>query len=242
MKEQDRKDVLEKVRGLLRENEDEAAKLGSGRFFKPNETINVYGVKMAVVSKIGKSVFAGIKTLPKDDIFDLCGELWVSGYMEEIAVACIWSHAVHKQYLPADLAVFERWIDAGVHNWAACDSLCNHTVGTFLEMYPEFVAHLKDWARETNRWKQRAAAVSLIVPARKGLFLSDIFEIVDILLPSPDDLVRKGYGWMLKAASEAHQDEVFAFVTARKTTMPRTAFRYALEKMPPERRAEAMKK
>ena len=47
---------------------------------------------------------------------------------------------------------------------------------------------------------------------------------------------------MLKAASEAYQKEVFDFVGSHKTTMPRTALRYAIEKMPQELRKEAMKK
>jgi 3-methyladenine DNA glycosylase AlkD len=109
-------------------------------------------------------------------------------------------------------------------------------------MYPKFAANLTDWSRSKNSWKKRASAVSLIILARKGFFLAEIFEIADTLISDPDDLVQKGYGWMLKAASEAHQTEVFDFVVSRKGIMPRTAFRYAIEKMPPERRAEAMKK
>jgi 3-methyladenine DNA glycosylase AlkD len=47
-------------------------------------------------------------------------------------------------------------------------------------MYPDFISKLKEFAHSENRWVKRAAAVSLIVPARKGLFLNDIFEIADI--------------------------------------------------------------
>jgi len=57
-----------------------------------------------------------------------------------------------------------------------------------------------------------------------------------------DDMVQKGYGWMLKAASETHQEEVFDYIMRRKTGMPRTALRYAIEKMPPGMRAKAMTK
>jgi len=39
---------------------------------------------------------------------------------------------------------------------------------------------------------------------------------------------------MLKAASEAHQAEVFEFVMKNKAEMPRTALRYAIEKIPKE--------
>lgn len=109
-------------------------------------------------------------------------------------------------------------------------------------MYPEHISELKKWATSSERFVKRAAAVTLIIPARKGLFLDDIFEIANILLLDKDDLVQKGYGWMLKAASEAHQQEVFDYLMSKKTVMPRTAFRYALEKMPADLRAEAMKK
>lgn len=47
---------------------------------------------------------------------------------------------------------------------------------------------------------------------------------------------------MLKAASESHQKEVFDYVISKKSIMPRTALRYAIEKMPQDLRAEAMKK
>ena len=109
-------------------------------------------------------------------------------------------------------------------------------------MYPACVSDLKTWAKSDNRWLRRAAAVSLIIPAKKPLFLNEIFGICDILLMDSDNLVQKGYGWVLKAASQAHQKEVFDFVVARKAKMPRTALRYAIEKMPPELRRPAMAK
>jgi len=89
---------------------------------------------------------------------------------------------------------------------------------------------------------KRAAAVSLIVPAKKGQFLKDVFEISDLLLLDEDDLVQKGYGWLLKVASHLHQKEVFDYVMKNKENMPRTALRYAIEKMPQSLRKEAMKR
>jgi 3-methyladenine DNA glycosylase AlkD len=234
--------IVEKVRGFLQENANEEIKISSRKFFKEDEQVNVYGVKSAVVQKIAKVAFAEIKELPKSEVFALCETFWKSEYIEEIGVACEWSYAVRRQYLPTDFSIFEKWVDAYVNNWATCDTLCNHTVGAFLEMYPKFIASLMEWSKSKNRWKKRASAVSLVIPARRGLFLPEIFKIADILLLDSDDLVQKGYGWMLKAASKVHQTEVFDFILSRKGIMPRTALRYAIEKMPPERRAEAMKK
>ncbi|MGE5423190.1 MAG: DNA alkylation repair protein, partial [Ignavibacteriales bacterium] len=129
-----------------------------------------------------------------------------------------------------------------VSNWASCDTLCNHTIGTFVEMYPEYLSRLKTWAKSDNRWLRRAAAVTLIIPAKQGMFLADIFEIADIMLLDKDDLVQKGYGWMLKEASKKHQQAVFDYVVKHKSNMPRTALRYAIEKMPEELRKAAMQK
>jgi Predicted DNA alkylation repair enzyme len=154
----------------------------------------------------------------------LCEELWQSGYLEESVVACIWAESLHKQYEPTDFKIFERWVHDYLTNWADCDTLCNHTIGYFVMMYPEYVTGLKEWAMSSKRFVKRASAVTLIIPARKGLFLDDIFEIANILLLDKDDLVQKGYGWMLKAASEAHQKEVFDYVVSRKSVMPRTAY------------------
>ncbi len=89
---------------------------------------------------------------------------------------------------------------------------------------------------------KRAAAVSLIIPARRGGFLSESMEIADLLLTDTDDMVQKGYGWLLKEASRRHIDEIFSYVMKNKKKMPRTALRYAIELMPVDLKAEAKKK
>lgn len=232
--------IIDQVRASLRESADEKTKSGSQHFFK--EKILFYGVKVPSVQKIARSCFKQISAESKSVIFDLCDVLWESGYIEESFVACEWAYALRKQYEPADFVKFEKWISHDVNNWASCDTLCNHTVGDFVMIYPDYLSRLKEFAKSDNRWMRRAAAVTLIIPARKGLFLEDILEIADTLLQDGDDLVQKGYGWMLKAASESHCREIFDFVMQRKAVMPRTALRYAIEKMPADMKKEAMLK
>ena len=113
---------------------------------------------------------------------------------------------------------------------------------TLIQKYPEIVGEMKSWAISENRWLKRASAVSLIVPAKKGLFLQDALEICDLLLTDGDDMVQKGYGWLLKEESRKHQKKVFNYVIMNRKIMPRTALRYAIELMPKELKAEAMKK
>lgn len=235
-------DIITDIRQALIYSIDLKALASSERYHKPGEAPKVHGVRMGNVSKIGKEGFKQIRHLQKQNIFELCETLWQSGYLEEAVIACIWTESLHKQYEPADFKRFEYWVHNYLTNWADCDTLCNHSIGTFVMMYPEYIAELKKWATSSKRFVKRAAAVTLIIPARKGLFLNDIFEIADILLLDTDDLVQKGYGWMLKAASEAHQQEVFEYVMSKKAEMPRTALRYAIEKMPVDLKSEAMKK
>lgn len=234
--------IIQQVRQALRDCIDQKALQSSDRFFKPGEQAKVYGVRMVEVGKIAKEFYKTVSHQSKAEIFSLCEELWQSGYLEEAVVACECAYSLRKQYEPNDFEVFERWLSLYVDNWASCDTLCNHTIGTFVEQYPQFLSRLKAWTISENRWVRRGAAVTLIIPARKGLFLEDILEIATTLLHDQNDLVQKGYGWMLKATSEAYQEEVFDFVVRHKATMLRTALRYAIEKMPADMREEAMKK
>lgn len=232
--------IVKKIRQELKASGDEKTRESGKNFFK--EKIKLYGVKTAAVKKIGREYFKEIKGWKKQDILDLCEELWQSGYMEESFIACNWSYYIHKDYEPADFKVFEKWVNSYVSNWASCDTLCNHSIGEFVGMYPEYISELKKWCRSDNRWVRRASAVTLIIPARHGKFLNDIFDIADILLMDKDDLVQKGYGWMLKAASQAHEKEVYDYVMSKKDIMPRTALRYAIEKMPVELKKKAMER
>jgi 3-methyladenine DNA glycosylase AlkD len=231
-------DVLTQIRQELAQSADAHTRQTGQRYFK--EEIKLYGVKTALVSTLSKKYFPIIRERSKAEILRLCEDLWASGFMEESFIACSWAELLHKRYQESDLQVFEHWLEKYVSNWASCDTLCNHTVGTYLEMYPAQVGVLKTWAVQENRWLKRAACVSLIIPARKGMFLEDIFEIACLVLVDRDDLVQKGYGWMLKSASQYHQEAVFQFVLRHKERMPRTALRYAIEKMPVELKKEAM--
>jgi 3-methyladenine DNA glycosylase AlkD len=224
----------------LEQNVDPSPKRSPQSFFK--EEVQFHGVKSSIVGTIARQRFGQIQEHGKTGVFVLCEALLQTDYGEEAAIAFDWAYRLRNEFEPADFTVFERWLTKYVNNWAKCDTLCNHTVAAFVEIYPEFVERLKGWTASDNRWLRRAAAVTLILPARQGQFLKDIFEIADRLLTDADDLVQKGYGWMLKEAGKAHQREVFDYILARRAVMPRTALRYAVEKMPDDMRRRAMAK
>ncbi len=231
-------ELISQIKDEFIQNADPKTKESAKRFFK--EEILVYGLSSKKTNEIAKKFFP--KDNSKAEIFELCTILFQSGYIEESFIACNWSYRMQKQFQPEDFIIFENWVKNYISNWATCDTFCNHTIGEFIIKFPEFINELILWTDSENRWVKRAAAVSLIMPARKGLFLEEIFQISNKLLKDQDDMVQKGYGWMLKVASQTHQKEVYDYVLKNKKDMPRTALRYAIEKMPPEMRKKAMTK
>lgn len=232
--------TIRNIRAELSNSADEATRAGASRFFK--EPVRVYGVKSAVVRSIAGKYWKQVANLEKERIFWLCEELLRTDVCEDAFVAADWAPRLADRFEPGDIAIFEGWIERYINNWAKCDSLCNHTVGELARRFPECLPRIVGWTGSANRWMRRAAAVSLIVPAKKGKFLPEVFEIADRLITDGDDMVKKGYGWLLKEASRLHQSEVFDYVVGHRQVMPRTALRYAIELMPKEMKAEAMKR
>ncbi len=234
------KKILSDIRRELKKNIDLAHKEGEIRFFK--EPIKTYGVRTPITRRIGRERWLEVKDLGKQKIFYLCEELLKSGYMQEATIAFAWAWRLQNQYEKKDGEIFNLWLKKYVSNWAECDDFCARAFGFFVFQFPEFLPELNNWAKSKNRWLRRASAVILIYSVRRKKHLDKIFEISDILLEDKDDLVQKGYGWTLKEASNQYQDKVFKYVMRHRNKMPRTAFRYAIEKMPPSLKKQAMEK
>lgn len=206
------------------------------------ETPKLYGVPTPLVRKLSSQFFKEIRKEPKEKILLLCEDLLGSGYTEERTIAFDWAFRVRRQYEESDFYLFKSWLEEFVHTWGACDDLCTHALGAFIHQFPEFTQVLKKWTQSPNRWMRRASAVALIYSIRRKEFSENVFETADLLLTDEDVMVQKGYGWMLKEASNHYSEAVFSYVMRHKDGMPRTALRYAIEKLSPRQRKEAMQK
>ncbi|MCJ7701102.1 MAG: DNA alkylation repair protein [Anaerolineales bacterium] len=225
------KQVLQKLRLSLEKTQEDETKLRGSK-----------ALHTSVLRNIARYGFQEIKTLPKDQVFALCEQLLASGDGPERLIAFQWAFRIRKQFDPEDFGRFERWLSEFVTGWGSCDDFCTHAFGYFIYAYPQFIPNLTRWTRSTNRWFRRGGAVVLIYAIRRGKNFQAAFEIADRLLTDPDDLVQKGYGWMLKEISNLEPEAVYNFVLERKDRMPRTALRYAIEKLDPQSRAAAMAK
>lgn len=232
--------IVQDIKNELRENIDEQYRQSIQRFFK--EEIKLLGVKTPVFRKITQKYFSAIQDRPKQEIFGLCEKLLESGFMEELGVAFDWAFRLRDKFEKKDFAILESWLKKHVTNWGVCDNLCCRALGYFIYKFPEYFPKVKKWAVSKNRWVRRASAVVLIYSIQKKKSLAPVFEIADILVLDKDDMVQKGYGWMLKVASNHEPNKVFEYVMRHKREMPRTALRYAIEKLSPDLRKQAMAK
>ena len=198
------------------------------------------GVRTPQIHKIAGQHYQSIKSRSIDDRLDLSGRLLATRIYEHKIVAFRWAHLARREYAIEHLAVFTKWLDEYVDDWIDCDDLCIHVIGEFFSKYPEAADEAIRWTTSANRWVRRGAAVSLVLPVRRREHLALALRVADELLNDEEDLVRKGYGWLLKVASASYPEEVFSYVMDRRERMPRVALRYAVEKLPKQMQRQAM--
>ena len=231
-------EIVAAVRKELKKHVDLAYRDGERKFFK--EAIRNIGVRMPKRRQVANQFWLQVKLLPKKERWQLIDKL-LSGFNEEFTVGSDWLWRSRAIFDSSDLAVFDNWIKQYVDNWAKCDGFCTHSVGYLINQYQPQARKIFGWTKSKNRWFKRAAAVSLIFPfGRPKKYLPQIIKTALVLLEDKDDLVQKGYGWMLKEAGNHNQAEVFEFVMKHKSKMPRTALRYAIEKFPRKLKQQAM--
>ncbi|MFH0874438.1 MAG: DNA alkylation repair protein [archaeon] len=125
--------IIKKIREELINSTDDKTKESFQRFFK--EKVVCYGVKTGAVGKIARKYWQEIKDKDKKEIFSLCETLYLSDYTEEAFIVSFWGANFDKISEPDDLAIFEKWIDKYINNWAKCDGFCNHAVGDLIAKY-----------------------------------------------------------------------------------------------------------
>ncbi len=234
-------DIIQEIHQELKQNIDEKYKTDSVKFYKagfrPGE---YYGVRTPIVRKLASKYWKELKSKEKKEVFKLCEKLLSSRKNEPVTIAFQWALCCKKDFEKSDFGVFENWLEKYVNEWGSCDDLCSGTLGELVLQFPDLLLKVFNWTKNENMWFRRASAVCLIRSLRSGKYLNQAFKTADTLITDKEDLVQKGYGWMLKEASNKFQKEVFDYVIKNKTKMTRTALRYAVEKLPTGMKKKAM--
>jgi 3-methyladenine DNA glycosylase AlkD len=120
-----------------------------------------------------------------------------------------------------------------INNWDLVDVGCPYVVGGYLFDKPRDV--LYELARSESLWERRTAIVSTSYFIRKG-DVADTFKIAEILLDDDEDLIHKATGGWLREAGKKDLRRLLGFLDRYAATMPRTALRYAIERLDKDKR------
>ena len=120
-----------------------------------------------------------------------------------------------------------------INNWDLVDRSAPYVVGGYLFEKPRDV--LYKLARSKNIWERRTAIVSTYYFVRQG-DVADTFEIAEILLQDDQDLIHKATGGWLREAGKKDRKRLLGFLDKHAATMPRTALRYAIERLDKKQR------
>jgi 3-methyladenine DNA glycosylase AlkD len=130
-----------------------------------------------------------------------------------------------------------------INNWDLVDLSAPKIVGDFLFNYYQdkqipVLKFLSDLADSSNLWEKRTSIISTFYFIYQGR-TKETYYIAKKLLADKHDLIHKAVGWMLREAGKrVSERELLDFLDKYRASMPRTALRYAIERLPePVRRA-----
>jgi len=216
----------------------EAGIASARRFFK--EEVDPYGVTAPRIRALARELYGEVKTWPLAERNRLCTGLWRSKKLESGGLAAVLYARFAKQCGRCEFNLFETWIDKYVSNWAHTDTVCTLLTEAAIRNEPELALELLAWTASKNRWKRRAAAVSLVKAGRRGEHLETILEVAARMMEDRDEMVQKGVGWLLKETHARHPHAVVGFLEKWKARTPRLLLRYAAEKMNPSERKRVL--
>ena len=116
-----------------------------------------------------------------------------------------------------------------INNWDLVD-VSAPTIGEYLLHEADPMKVLKRLARSKSLWERRASVIFTFAFLRAGE-LEPTYEMAETHLNDEQDLMHKAVGWMLREMGKRDLGLLRTFLKEHVTEMPRTALRYAIEKM-----------
>lgn len=125
-----------------------------------------------------------------------------------------------------------------INNWDLVDLSAPQIVGEHQLRHPD-PELLDRLSMSGHIWTQRIAIVATYTLI-KHRQLDDTYRLAERYLSHPHPLIHKATGWMLRETGKRDEERLRRFLDRYATTMPRTALRYAIERLSPELRAHYM--
>ncbi|MDY7232451.1 DNA alkylation repair protein [Hyalangium rubrum] len=126
-----------------------------------------------------------------------------------------------------------------LNNWDLVDLVAPKLIGAHLIEHPELRPMLHTFAGSPSLWRRRIAIITTQAFIRRR-DLQETLVLAERLLDDPHDLIHKAVGWMLREVGQKDLTALESFLERHAQRMPRTMLRYALERLPPQRRQDFM--
>lgn len=210
----------------------------SARFFKTGpgqyaEGERFLGVRVPDQRKLAKRA----RGLPMSDVIALLQRPWHECRLTGVFVLVDRYQRGNEVEREAVFTHTMRHIDC-INNWDLVDAFAPKIVGPHLPWLPsDFLDQL---ATSGRLWRQRIAMVATLHPIGNDAF-DDALRIARMLLGHQHDLIHKAVGWMLREIGKRDESVLEAFLKRHLDGLPRTTLRYAIERMPRNRRTAYLK-
>ena len=176
-----------------------------------------------------------------DDAIAFADALMQDKYLEVKNVGLEVLARYRRDFPPSLLARCRTWLARDYSaNWATTDTMCGLVIGPLLLLHPQLVLKLRAWARHKNIWVRRASIVGLLKPMRVGRTIDQVYGTAKRLHQDPNDLIHKAVGWALREAGKIDSARLERYLRANVRVIPRTTFRYAIERFSDAKRLELL--
>ena len=198
-------------------------------FFK--EQVRSHGWYAADLRRYARALHRDLAGDPAR-LLEVAESLFARPVLEEKATAvCMLQPSLYR-FGNSEFSRFDRWLDAVV-SWADHDALAMYLLGPLIAAEPSRVRRPATWATSPNRWRRRAAAVSLIHGIRRGAFAREATAITMQLLFDRDDMVQKGLGWLLREWAKHCPADAVPVLLQIRDRASRLVLRTGCEKLGP---------
>ena len=210
-------DYAIKLQGFFKTDEGE---YGEGDIF--------IGVRVPDQRRIAKKY----RNIPLTDVL----ELLRSGIHEHRLTALF---ILTEQFNKGDEEARRRIVDmylgntAYVNNWDLVDSSAHKILGVWLVDKDRDV--LFELAESESLWERRISIISTFAFIDRG-DLVDALALAGALVDDGHDLIHKASGWVLREVGKKDRSVLEEFLLEHYETLPRTMLRYAIERLPGDRK------
>ncbi len=201
-----------------------------------------------------RSVAAECKDMPREEIEQLLQSEWHEARLCGLLVLvsqfnklCSKRQIDNKEAMKKRDSLIEFYVANAerANNWDLVDLSAPKTLGYWLTMPScytddEKMALVDRLAESDNLWKKRISMVCTWGSLQKGNPAYTL-RYAERHLHHPHDLMHKAVGWMLREMGKRVSIELLrSFLDMHASEMPRTALRYAIEKMDEKERRHWM--